>query len=625
MMDLGWKLARLRIMTPAELAHRARIYARDRIARPSYASWSAPEACARLFPGGAHAALAASRLQALVGSMNVLLPVIEAEVAAAQALMEGRWRLFGHEVRLDDPPRWNTSALSGRAWPDAPSAHIDYHDTAAAGDPKEVWELGRLTVLPTLALATRVTGDDAYAQRAIRWLNDFTRRNPLGHGIHHTSGIEQAIRVITVSWTLALLRDLALEAEIEPCIGLLAQQALHLRDHLSLGSSANNHLIAEYAALAMMGALFPSLRGADALMNRGLDGLEREVLRQFDADGVSLEQSFGYVPFIWELLISPLIAAGAAGRTAPPAVRERLAASLAFMRTVRLPDGQWPRIGDEDDGRIVFAGADASRLDVAGGMLAPWLGVSGPSDAGAPSAAGDRAADNRDAAHVGSAHDGAGYTVWREGELLVTFDHGPLGLAPLAAHGHADALSVTIHNGSDPVIVDPGTFAYHADRAARDRCRSTPAHATLHFSAASQARMRGPFLWQGAPRVSRVDVAGPAGGDAWWQCRWASGEMHRRRVAVAGGEVRIEDAVERGAGATLSFPLAPGAKVTLDETRARVTSGATVAELSSEGLEPWRIEAAEVAPRYGVRLPAFRLSAALTGTSSRIVLRISPR
>jgi hypothetical protein len=96
-------------------------------------------------------------------------------------------------------------------------------------------------------------------------------------------------------------------------------------------------------------------------------------------------------------------------------------------------------------------------------------------------------------------------------------------------------------------------------------------------------------------------------------------------VAVAGGEVRIEDAVERGAGATLSFPLAPGAQVTLDETRARITSGATIVEIRSEGLEPWRIEAAEVAPRYGVRLPAFRLSAALTGSSSRTVLRISRR
>ena len=101
--------------------------------------------------------------------------------------------------------------------------------------------------------------------------------------------------------------------------------------------------------------------------------------------------------------------------------------------------------------------------------------------------------------------------------------------------------------------------------------------------------------------------------------------MHRRRVSMAGGEIRIEDSIERGAEAALSFPLAPGAKVTLEDTRARITIGHTVAELSSEGLEAWRIEAAEVAPRYGVRVPALRLSAALTGTRSRTVLRISPR
>jgi hypothetical protein len=611
MMDLSWKIARLRVMTPGEITHRAHVYARDRLTPPAYASWSAPQACARLFPGGAHAALAASRLPALVAAMNVRVPVLEAEVAAAQALMEGRWRCFGREVRLADPPRWNASALTGLEWPNSPSVRIDYHDGSAAGDPKEIWELGRLTVLPTLALAARVTGDGAFAERAIHWLDDFTRRNPLGHGIHHTSGIEQAIRVITVSWTLALLGDRARQAELEPCLGLLAQQALRLRDHLSLGSSANNHLIAEYAALTTMGALFPSMRGADALLDRGCDGLEREVLRQFDQDGVSLEQSFGYVPFIWELLLTPFIAAGAAGRAVQPAVRERLAASLEFMRAVRLPDGQWPRVGDEDDGRILFAGGEASRLDVAGGALAAWLGVSAPGDGGAA------------ATQASGPREGACYTVWREGELLVTFDRGPLGLPPLAAHGHADALSVTIHHGGDAVVVDPGTFAYHADRAARDRCRSTPAHATLHFGGRSQARMRGPFLWQGAPRVTRVAATGGDPGAAWWQCRWASGEMHRRRVSMAGGEIRIEDAIERGAEAALSFPLAPGAKVTLEDTRARIAVGDTVAELSSEGLEAWRIEAAEVAPRYGVRVPAFRISAALTGARALTVLRLA--
>ena len=620
MTNLGWKLARLKVMTPGEIAHRVRVFARDRLTPPPYARWSAPEACARLFPGGAHAAFAASRLPALVSAMNARVPVIEAEIAAAQALMEGRWRLFGREVTLDDPPRWSASPLTTRAWPDEPSARIDYHDVSIAGDPKETWELGRLTVLPTLALAARVTGDAAYAERAIRWLNDFTRRNPLGRGIHHTSGIEQAIRLITVSWTLALLGDRARQAELEPCLGLMAQQALHLRDHLSLGSSANNHLIAEYAALVMMGALFPSMSGADALLTRGMDGLEREVLRQFDADGVSLEQSFGYVPFIWELSLSPLLAASAAGRGVRPEVRARLARSLEFLRAVRLPGGEWPRIGDEDDGRIIFAGGEASRLDVVGGALAAWLGVSAPDDSAARDGGRDAAAHvhgGRDAAGAGPLET-AGYTVWREGELRVTLDHGPLGLAPLAAHGHADALSVTIHHGGDAVLVDPGTFAYHADPEARDRCRSTPAHATLHFAGASQARMRGPFLWQGAPRTSRAE------GGA-WQCRWASGETHRRRLSVGPGEVRIEDAAPRGAGATLTFPLAHGAHVAFEDARAIVTVGGTRAEFSSEGLAPWRIEAAEVAPRYGVRLPAFRLSAKLEGATSRVTIRMTPR
>ncbi|MGH7741584.1 MAG: heparinase II/III domain-containing protein, partial [Candidatus Eiseniibacteriota bacterium] len=547
MTNLSWKLARLSVMTPAEIAHRAHILARDRVAPPSYARWSPPEAFARLFEGDAHTALAASRLPALVAAMNTRVPVIEAEVAAAQALMDGRWRLFGREVRLDDPPHWSANPLSGQAWPDAPSARLDYHDVSIAGDPKEAWELGRLTVLHTLALAARVTGDSAYADRALHWLGDFTRRNPLGRGIHHTSGIEQAIRVLTVSWTLALLGNRAQGAALEPALGLLAQQALHVRDHLSLGSSANNHLIAEYSALATMGALFPTLRGAPALMNRGMEGLEREVMRQFDSDGVSLEQSFGYVPFIWELLLTPFLAAAAAGRPVSAEARQRVASSLGFMRTVRLPDGQWPRIGDEDDGRVLWAGSEASRLDVVGNAVTSWLGAS--------------ASDGTPVRTL--TRQGACYTVRREGELLVTFDHGPLGLEPLAAHGNADALSVTIHHGGDAIVVDPGTFAYHTDREARDRCRSTRSHATLHFGDASQARMRGPFLWQGVPHVTRV-------GDA-WQCRWASGEVHRRSVSVTAGQVVIDDTAERGSAAALSFPLAPGAQVTLEDARAHIT------------------------------------------------------
>ena len=147
-----------------------------------------------------------------------------------------------------------------------------------------------------------------------------------------------ALRVLTTSWTLALLGERADPARVAPALGLVAQQALCCRDHLSLGSSANNHLIAEYAAMATFGAAFPAARDAAQLLARGLAGLERECLRQIHPDGVPAEQAFGYLPFVWELFLIPFAAAEAAGRDMPRAVKDRLRTSLEFARVIRLPD-----------------------------------------------------------------------------------------------------------------------------------------------------------------------------------------------------------------------------------------------------------------------------------------------
>src|SRR5207249_554757 len=58
-----------------------------------------------------------------------------------------------------------------------------------------------------------------------------------------------------------------------------------------------------------------------------------------------------------------------------------------------------------------------------------------------------------------------GYTVMRSGEgaaeQLLLLDHGPLGYLSIAAHGHADCLSLALHFGGQPVLVDPGTYVYH--------------------------------------------------------------------------------------------------------------------------------------------------------------------
>lgn len=629
MSRLVWALRRLGAMGPAEMAHRARIAARDRVAPPAYAHWSAAAAGERLFDGGAAAALRTSRLGRLPA------PGLEpgafasgaaaaAAMAEAAALARGEWTLFGHPVHLDDPPEWSRDPLGGGAWPEAPSRALDYRRGGAAGHARPgpggaryAWELGRLTLLPTLALAWRLTDERAHAERAARWLDDFCARAPLGHGIHHTSGIEMAIRVTTMAWTLGLLADSDLPRDPAAALGLIAQQALHCRDHLSLGSSANNHLVAEYGAMATAGALLPDLRGADGLLEAGLAGLERECLRQIHPDGVTAEQAFGYLPFIWELFLLPFVAAEHAGRIVPDAVKARLAASLEFARALRLPTGRLPQVGDEDDGRVLLAAEGPARLDLVGNALAAWL------EADALSGEGDlaqllfgRTRAPRAAAEGRHDFPAGGWTAWRERDLLVTFDHAPLGLGPIAAHAHADALAVTVFRGADAVVLDPGTFAYHEDPAARDRCRSTPAHATIHFGGRSQSEMRGAFLWG---KRARVHAEGEG-----WRCDWVGSGRHWRRVAVAGGRVTIEDRVDR-LPAEIVFPLAPGARVELDGTRARVATGGTTATFAAEGIASWRLEPAEVAPRFGTRVPAQRLCAALSARTCRTVIEVGGR
>jgi len=610
-----WLVDRLAAMTPGEIAHRGRVAVRDRLLVPAWERDAPAAAFARLWSGTAADALGAPALRRWVRPPAHAVGFAGA-LDEARAIAAGRWRLFGHDVVIADPPRWNANALTGAEWRDAPSGAIDHRVAAAAGGAKFAWELGRLTPCPALALAARLTGERAHAERAARWLADFAARAPLGRGIHHTSGIEMALRVLVASATLALLEPGDVR-DPEAVLGLLAQQALWCRDHLSLGSSANNHLLAELAAMVVAGSLWPALRPASALRRAGLARLERELLRQFHGDGVNAEQAFGYVPFVWELALLALHAAECAGETVRAEVWERLARSLEFMRVVRLPDGRWPQVGDEDDGRLLLAWDGPSRLDLVGNALAARVGADALADETTALARLLFGITGR-AAH--DADDGmrrfpdGGWTIWRDRGLLVTFDHGPLGLGSLAAHGHADALSVTVWRGADGLVVDPGTFAYQEDEAARERCRGTPVHSTVHFGGRSQSVSLGPFMWG-----RRASVAG---GGEFEVCTWASGERHERALHVSGGVVSIEDRVS-GDGAEIVFALAPGATATVAGTQADVVAGASCARFTAEGLEPWRVEPAEHAPRFSQRIPSLRLVARFTGARARTRIETS--
>jgi hypothetical protein len=91
-------------------------------------------------------------------------------------------------------------------------------------------------------------------------------------------------------------------------------------------------------------------------------------------------------------------------------------------------------------------------------------------------------------------------------EMVVVFDAGPLGLSPLYAHGHADALSFWLSYGGCEFLIDPGTFCYYTNAAWRAYFRGTTGHNTLRLDGADQSVPGGRFLWRDAAHCQAEHV-----------------------------------------------------------------------------------------------------------------------
>ena len=82
-----------------------------------------------------------------------------------------------------------------------------------------------------------------------------------------------------------------------------------------------------------------------------------------------------------------------------------------------------------------------------------------------------------------------------EDEIWCRCDHGPHGFLSIAAHAHADALSIELRCGGVEVLVDPGTYTYQGEAAWRSYFRSTIGHNCLELAGQDQSVSGGPFMW----------------------------------------------------------------------------------------------------------------------------------
>jgi hypothetical protein len=570
--------------------------------------------------------------------------------------VEGRFAFFGYpEVRLERPLALSRDPFTGRLWPSHYGPRIDYR-TSAAGDPKWIWELNRCQHLPLLLQATLISDDDRFARCAVADLDDWLRQDVPGRGIAWANAFEPSLRAISFAVCFDSLRgtDLLGLERAERLAVSLWQHVQWIRREPSTHSSANNHRIAELVSVNVVTLLVPELCQASTWQAEALRELEHEVSRQIRSDGTSVEQAFGYHLFVLDLLL--LVAAVLAARSRP--VPESIAAALersAEALVLQLDDSDpVPAYGDSDDGRALnLDGLELRDPRGVAASLAALLGHSGARrvanelDTTALWLFGAEGAERFDATApdapaASGILPGGGLIVIRRDGRRVLFDVGPLGYGSLAAHGHADALQLTVADDGEDLIVDPGVGSYFAHPEWRRAFRGTSFHPTVTVDGVDQSQAGGPFLWQrhASARVLAVDLEqGFAVGEHDGYRRLADPVSHRRAAfAPREGPLVVVDALDASRRHTYTqvWPLHPGLEATVaaDGVVHATAGGAprlviAFAAVGASGRvelvrgedEPFR---GWFSPRLEARMPAWHCSWSAQATSMTLVAVLWP-
>ena len=377
---------------------------------------------------------------------------------AADLAVEGTLLFYGrkaiHVGRRDID--WSASHLAHQEWPA---------------------QLNRFQQLRPLAQAYRDTGDEAYAECARDYIDDWIDSHepydPAGpQSAPGESTLNMSIRLGGVrfaGWLGALLDFVECrcfdEAFAERVAGSMEWQLNWLAANLP---AWGNWRIAALDCLFSNALRLPERFGGH--LTGAAEGLNVEFAAQILDDGAHVERSGGYHDWMSAVFMTLWRIAKARPEVELALPDDRIAGMHAYTLHHTKPNGALCGFND----------ASASfRTDEAGA----------------------KRLEKRHAAHcallaeVGKSKEVCGLgifasagqvfyrTGWGAGDLWWAFDAGGWG----GAHSHLSRLSVELHNGRRTTLPDPGIFDYEMSNPFAPAGKGTPTHSTMNVNLCNQA------------------------------------------------------------------------------------------------------------------------------------------
>ena len=482
----------------------------------------------------------------------------------AEAVLAGRFRLFGSPVNLGFPPDWHSFAPMGETVEIVRYPTTDHWSTcdeaALPQDVKLLWEASRFAWIYPLAQAFHLNGDVRYFEGFWTLYRSWLEANPPQMGLHWFSAQEVAFRLIALlSAAQAFSEPMA--ANPERWADLVKGIAVHAERIPPTMPYAraqnNNHLLLESAALYLAGTYFPEMRGAAAWKRDGRREFERGIIGQVFADGGYVQHSSNYQRLALQAGLLVALAGQRIGEPLSPPVMQALGRMTHLLNTLTDGEtGRTPNFGPNDGATLLPLNASAYEdfrptLQAAwrllwgapcypGGTwddLSSWLGLDDES-AGALSSKRDGALSPELPDLSTRYFPQAGLQFMQNEKLKTILRAAEFHQRP----GHSDQLHLDIWRQGVNLAHDPGSYHYNAAPPWQNPFTGAWCHNTVMLRNCEPMFSAGRFLWLDWSRAEAQGRWTSGDGRIEVLCaqhhsrRWG-GIWHQRTVAVIGGDL----------------------------------------------------------------------------------------
>lgn len=357
---------------------------------------------------------------------------------------------------------------------------IDWNDHQN-DDPEWCFMLNRMDYLDHLLLASLLTGDIAYADKAKEYILNWIAAHPTIVSEPSTRTLDTGIRVM--NWMEALpylsMLHVLTDDELTRITDSMLEQMQYLKENYLPKYKTSNWGSIQTCAIV---SVLPFLRAdfqTDPLYQWALNEMTLQFSIQVYPDGMHWEQSTMYHIEVLNYGMKAVHYMGLHLQPCPSVVKEQVYALAKALAGQLMPSGEIETFGDSDrvcardvlsraallfdDPTFRFVGLD--ELDPESLYI---LGVP----------AAQRYATLPASAPQSMHYDGEDsgmYTLrssWDKDASFTMFTNGSLG----SGHGHSDNLHLSVCYQGDPVLIDSGRFTYREDHPLRVQLKGMAAH-----------------------------------------------------------------------------------------------------------------------------------------------------